>query len=76
MSQAFETPREAKAWTSWSGADDGEMPFPRPVAAEPTGSDTGPGRVRVSVAVVIEVFLRDGSLEGRYLSTVRRWWPQ
>jgi hypothetical protein len=76
MSQALKTPREAKAWTFWSGAGDGEPPFPRPGAEEPGGSDTGPSRVRVSVAVVVEVFLRDGSLDGRYLSAAQDWWPQ
>lgn len=76
MSQAFKTPREMKAWTSWPGAGDGERPFPWPDGEEPDGSETGPNRVRVSVAVVVEVFLRDGSLDGRYLSAARRWWPQ
>jgi hypothetical protein len=76
MSQAIKAPYEAKAWTPLSGANDGEMPFPWPDTEEPAGSDTAPSRVRVSVAVVIEVFLRDGSLDGRYLSAAQDWWPQ
>jgi hypothetical protein len=76
MSHAFKAPRETKTWTPWSGAGDGERPFPSPDAEEPDGSDTGPSRVRVSVAVVVEVFLRDGSLDGRYLSAAQDWWPR
>jgi hypothetical protein len=76
MSQATKAPREAKTWTPMSSANDGEMPFPWPDAEEFADSDTAPSRVRVSVAVVIEVFLRDGSLDGRYLSVAQGWWPQ
>jgi hypothetical protein len=76
MSHAFKTPRETKTWTPWFGAGDGGRPFPSPDAEQPDSSDTEPSRVRVSVAVVVEVFLRDGSLDGRYLSAAQDWWPR
>ena len=76
MSQAIKTPREAMTWTPMSKANDDEAPFPWPDADEAAGCDSGPSRIRVSVAVVVEVFLQDGSLDGRYLSAARRWWPQ
>lgn len=76
MPQAIKTPREAKTWAPMPSDNDDETPFPWRDAAEADGSDTGSNRVRVSVAVVVEVFLPDGSLEGRYRSAARRWWPQ
>jgi hypothetical protein len=76
MPQAIKAPREAKTWSAMSRVHDGEMPFPGPDMEEAAGSDGGPSRVRVSVAVVVEVFLRDGSLDGRYLSAAQDWWPQ
>jgi hypothetical protein len=76
MFQANKAPHEAKAWTAMFGANDDEGPSYWSDAEESADSGVGPSRVRVSVAVVVEVFLRDGSLDGRYLSTARKWWPQ
>ena len=75
MNRAIRVPPAAEGWSPTSTAYDIERDVRSAEELRAETPDLGPGVARVSAAVMIEVFLRDGSLAGRYVSTPRGWRP-
>jgi hypothetical protein len=75
MNQAIVVEPSAEGWTVKSASFDNEMFFRSGESAEVAARDLGTRMARASIPVVIEIFLRDGSLGGRYVYDRRGWQP-
>jgi hypothetical protein len=71
MDQAITVAPSGDGWIVKSTPFDNEMYFSSGGTAEAAARDLGARIVEADSIVVIEVFLRDGSLAGRYVSTSR-----
>jgi hypothetical protein len=75
MDQAITVTPSGIGWSVKSTPFDNEMFFSSGKTAEAAARDLGARIAGASVVVVIEVFLRDGSLAGRYVSASRNGRP-
>ncbi len=75
MDQAITVAPSGDGWAVKSTPFDNEMFFRNGGTAEAAARSLGAKIAGVSSLVVIEVFLRDGSLAGRYVSTSHSWQP-
>jgi hypothetical protein len=75
MNQAIVVQPSAEGWTVKSAPFDNEMFFRSGESAERAARALGTKMAQANAGVVIEVFLRDGSLGGRYVLGDRGWQP-
>ena len=75
MNQAIIVEPSADGWAVKSAPFANEMFFKSGESAEAAARELGSRMARASGAVVIEIFLRDGSLGGRYVRADRGWRP-
>ncbi len=75
MDQAITVTPRGNGWSVRSTPFDNEMFFASGRTAEAAARDLGARIAAMSFVVVIEVFLRDGSLAGRYVSAARKVRP-
>ncbi len=73
MNQAIVVAPNAEGWTVRSAPFANEMFFKSGESAEAAARDLGARMARESGSVVLEIFLRDGSLGGRYVSAGPGW---
>ena len=73
MEQAIIVEPSADGWVVRSAHFDNEMFFRSGECAETAARDLGTKLARANVAVVMEIFLRDGSLGGRYACVGGGW---
>jgi len=73
MHQAITVEPSAQGWVVRSPPFDSEMFFRSGESAEVAARDLGTRMARVSPDVVVEIFLRDGSLGGRYVYGEHGW---
>ena len=73
MEQAIIVEPSGDAWVVRSAHFDNAMFFRSGECAETAARDLGTKMARASVAVVMEIFLRDGSLGGRYACVGGAW---
>jgi len=73
MDQAIIVEPSADGWAVKSAHFANEMFFKSGESAEAAARELGTRMARASDAVVIEIFLRDGSLGGRYVSAGPGW---
>ena len=73
MDQAIVVTPSADGWAVSSASFDNEMFFRSGESAETAARDLGRKMAQMNAAVVIEIFLRDGSLGGRYVPAGRSW---
>jgi hypothetical protein len=66
MIQAITVAPSAEGWTVRSDAIDSELYFQSGASAEAAARDLGARIAGTGAEVEIEIFLRDGSLAGRY----------
>ena len=76
MDQAITVAPSGDGWTVKSTPFDNEMFFCSGRTAEAAACDLGARIAEADCVVVIEVFLRDGSLAGRYVSASRSGTPR
>jgi hypothetical protein len=72
MVQAIKVTPSADGWAVKSEAFDSEMFFRSGADAEAAACSLGTKIARVGAAVQIQIFLRDGTLGGRYVCTPDR----
>jgi hypothetical protein len=75
MDQAITVTPSGNGWSVKSTPFDNEMFFSSGSTAEAAARDLGARIAGANAIVVIEVFLRDGSLAGRYVSAFRNGRP-
>jgi len=73
MDQAITVEPRLYGWVVRSTPFDNEMFFRSGENAELAARDLGSKMARVSDTVTVEIFLRDGSLAGRYVSAGPGW---
>jgi hypothetical protein len=73
MEHAIVAKPYAQRWTVKSAAFDNPRPIQSGENAEVATCDLGTKMARVSVAVVVEIFLRDGSPAERYVCAAHSW---
>jgi len=73
MEQAIIVEPSADGWAVKSAQFANEMFFKSGESAEAAARELGAKMARASGAVVIEIFLRDGSLGGRYVAAGAGW---
>jgi hypothetical protein len=73
MDQAIVVEPSAEGWVVKSPSFDNEMFFRSGENAEVAARRLGAKLAHANASVVIEIFLRDGSLGGRYVYAGRNW---
>ncbi|MDB5425607.1 MAG: hypothetical protein JWQ29_3023 [Phenylobacterium sp.] len=76
MQQPIIVEPSAEGWVVKSAHFDNEMFFRSGESAEVAARDLGARMARESASVVMEIFLRDGSLGGRYVWAGGGWRAQ
>ena len=73
MDHAIIVAPSAEGWAVKSASFDNEMFFRSGENAEAAARELGMKMARANTGVVIEIFLRDGALGGRYVPAGRSW---
>jgi len=73
MNQAITVEPRVHGWVVKSTPFDNEMFFRSGESAEFAARDLGTRMARAGDSVTVEIFLRDGSLAGRYVWAGRDW---